>query len=192
MSLLMLLSRLLCSDLVEYCHNRCCHHFCCRLSSKVLARILLDLDAAGVLRDAAADLGTAQSSGTPSDVRPADHWMSGPSQNNRFCSSGTRRSLLKTVWYLVGNRGMDPYSSPYIIPNIRLHNPFPHSLLKLLRTRQKSSSAAAGRIPAVANARFGPSLADRSGGRDTWLTQRAQYPLNREYTLNQKGIFIMV
>ena len=28
---------------------------------------------------------------------------------------------------------MDPYSSPYIIPNNCLHNPFPHSLL---RTRQ--------------------------------------------------------
>ena len=24
--------------------------------------------------------------------------------------------------------GMDPYSSPYIIPNASLHNPFPHSL----------------------------------------------------------------
>ena len=28
---------------------------------------------------------------------------------------------------------MDPYSSPYIIPNNSPHNPFPHSLL---RTRQ--------------------------------------------------------
>ena len=28
---------------------------------------------------------------------------------------------------------MDPYRSPYIIPNNSLHNPFPHSLL---RTRQ--------------------------------------------------------
>ena len=30
---------------------------------------------------------------------------------------------------------MDPYSSPYIIPNNSLHNPFPHSLLS---TRQLS------------------------------------------------------
>ena len=37
-----------------------------------------------------------------------------------------------TVWFLVGNGGMDPYGSPYIFPN-SLHNPFPHSLL---RTRQ--------------------------------------------------------
>ena len=30
-----------------------------------------------------------------------------------------------TVWFLVGNGGMDPYSSPYIIPNHSPHNPFP-------------------------------------------------------------------
>ena len=29
---------------------------------------------------------------------------------------------------------MDPFSSPYIIPNSSFHNPFPHSLL---RTRQQ-------------------------------------------------------
>ena len=29
------------------------------------------------------------------------------------------------VWCLVGNGGMDPYSSPYIIPNNSPHNPFP-------------------------------------------------------------------
>ena len=38
-------------------------------------------------------------------------------------------------WCLVGNGGMDPYSSPYIIPNDSPHNPFPHfspfSCLKL-------------------------------------------------------------
>ena len=32
---------------------------------------------------------------------------------------------------------MDPYSSPYIIPNSSPHNPFPHSLL---RTRESFSS----------------------------------------------------
>ena len=32
---------------------------------------------------------------------------------------------------------MDPYSSPYRIPNNGAHNPFPHSLL---RTRQKFQS----------------------------------------------------
>ena len=31
--------------------------------------------------------------------------------------------------FTVGNGGMDPYSSPYIIPNSSPHNPFPHSLL---------------------------------------------------------------
>ena len=35
----------------------------------------------------------------------------------------------------VGNGGMDPFSSLYIIPNSSLHNPFPHSLL---RTRQST------------------------------------------------------
>ena len=29
------------------------------------------------------------------------------------------------VCFLVGNGGVDPYSSPYIIPNNSLHNPFP-------------------------------------------------------------------
>ena len=37
------------------------------------------------------------------------------------------------VWCTVGNGGMDPYSSPYIIPIDSLHTPFPHSLP---RTRQ--------------------------------------------------------
>ena len=37
------------------------------------------------------------------------------------------------VWCLVGNGGMDPYSSPYILPKNSPHNPFPHSLLS---TRQ--------------------------------------------------------
>ena len=36
---------------------------------------------------------------------------------------------------------MDPYSSPYIIPNSSLHNPFPHSLL---RTRQVSVTGVRG------------------------------------------------
>ena len=34
-----------------------------------------------------------------------------------------------SVWFLVGNGGMDPYSSPYTIPNNCPHNPFPHFLL---------------------------------------------------------------
>ena len=34
-----------------------------------------------------------------------------------------------TVWFLVGNGGMDPYSSPYIIPNYSPKNPSPQSLL---------------------------------------------------------------
>ena len=41
---------------------------------------------------------------------------------------------------------MDPYRSPYIIPNNSLHNPFPHSLL---RTRQSRAwSFMAGRFRA--------------------------------------------
>ena len=34
-----------------------------------------------------------------------------------------------SVWCLVGNGGMDPYSSPYITPNNSPPNPIPHSLL---------------------------------------------------------------
>ena len=48
-----------------------------------------------------------------------------------------------SVWCLVRNGGMDPYSSPYIIPSNCLHNPFPHSLL---RTRQISVVASRDRI----------------------------------------------
>ena len=40
-------------------------------------------------------------------------------------------------WCLVGNEGMDPYSSPYIVSNNSLHNPFPHSLLS---TRESAAS----------------------------------------------------
>ena len=36
---------------------------------------------------------------------------------------------------------MDPYSSPYIIPNHSPHNPFPHSLLRI---RQKLGIARKG------------------------------------------------
>ena len=34
------------------------------------------------------------------------------------CHSSTNAS---TVWFLVGNGGMDPYSSPYIIPITQSH-----------------------------------------------------------------------
>ena len=40
---------------------------------------------------------------------------------------------VSTYPFLVGNGGMDSYSSPYIIPTSSPHKPFPHSLL---RTRQ--------------------------------------------------------
>ena len=40
-----------------------------------------------------------------------------------------------TVRFLVGNGGMDPYSSPYIIPNNSPHIPFPHSLLSTRELR---------------------------------------------------------
>ena len=43
------------------------------------------------------------------------------------------RALWCGPWFLVGNGGMDPYSSPYVITNIGPQYPFPHSLL---RTRQ--------------------------------------------------------
>ena len=40
-----------------------------------------------------------------------------------------RPSRISSPLCLVGNGGMDPYSSPYIIiPNNSPHNPFPHSL----------------------------------------------------------------
>ena len=48
-------------------------------------------------------------------------------------SPSSRIKPRSSVWCLVGNGGMDPHTSPYIIPNNSLHNPFPHSLL---RTRQ--------------------------------------------------------
>ena len=41
--------------------------------------------------------------------------------------SGSVRKL--TPWCLGGNGGMDPYSSPYIIPKNNPYVPFPHSLL---------------------------------------------------------------
>ena len=34
---------------------------------------------------------------------------------------------------------MDPYSSPYIIPNNSLHNPFPHSLREVRGDAQQRS-----------------------------------------------------
>ena len=39
-------------------------------------------------------------------------------------------------WCLGGNGGMDPYSSPYIMPNNSPHSPFPHSLLSTREPRQ--------------------------------------------------------
>ena len=44
--------------------------------------------------------------------------------------SGT---LNPTLWFLVGNGGMDPYDSPLRSPIVSPKNPFPHSLL---RTRE--------------------------------------------------------
>ena len=49
-----------------------------------------------------------------------------------------------TVWCLVGNGGLDPYSSPYIIPNNSLHNPFPHSLLRTGQMNAWSTAKAMG------------------------------------------------
>ena len=51
---------------------------------------------------------------------------------SRVCRRGPVIAAF-SVWCL-GNGGMDPYSSPYIIPNNSPHNPFPHSLR---RTRLK-------------------------------------------------------
>ena len=41
-----------------------------------------------------------------------------------------------TLWFLVGNGGMDPYDSPLRSPLVGPNNPFPHSLL---RTREKTA-----------------------------------------------------
>ena len=40
-------------------------------------------------------------------------------------------TVTKSPWCLVGNGGMDPYSSPYIIPIDNPKDPFPHSLLSI-------------------------------------------------------------
>ena len=56
----------------------------------------------------------------------------------------------KTVWCLVGNGGMDPFSSPYITPNSSLPNPFPHSLL---RTRRANFCNASSLFPAFCSQR---------------------------------------
>ena len=34
-----------------------------------------------------------------------------------------------SVWFLVGNGGMDPYDNPLRVPNSSPYNPFLHSLL---------------------------------------------------------------
>ena len=51
-----------------------------------------------------------------------------------FQLSGYYYTVTTSPWCLVGNGGMDPYYSPYIIPNNCRHNPFPHSLLRTRRT----------------------------------------------------------
>ena len=61
------------------------------------------------------------------------NWVLAPSQESMSLVTpgfNTTSHLLveKSVWCLVWNGGMDPYSSPYITPNNSLHNPFPHSL----------------------------------------------------------------
>ena len=72
----------------------------------------------------------------------------GRSRKKRHCqkqesrSHGTLNS--KAVWFLVGNGGMDPYSSPHIIPNNSPQNPFPHSRR---RTRQKGTVQSFGKMP---------------------------------------------
>ena len=43
-------------------------------------------------------------------------------------------------WCLGGNGGMDPYSSPYIIPNKNPYSPFPHSLLSTREVLELSVS----------------------------------------------------
>ena len=65
------------------------------------------------------------------------------SEQGRAHGHGPMALSAATVWCLVGNGGMDPYSSPYIIPNNRPHSPFP---LSFLRTRQAiaASPGAAG------------------------------------------------
>ena len=53
----------------------------------------------------------------------------------RLLQSGQWAESVVAGKALAANGEMDPYSSPYIIPNTSLHNPFPHPLL---RTRQRS------------------------------------------------------
>ena len=51
----------------------------------------------------------------------------------RECNAILHTLMPLSVWFLVGNGGMDPFSSPYRIPNNSPPHPFPHSPL---RTRQ--------------------------------------------------------
>ena len=48
-------------------------------------------------------------------------------------SLGTRFEHTLSVWFLVGNGGVDPYDAPLRVPYSGPYNPFPHSPL---RTRQ--------------------------------------------------------
>ena len=69
---------------------------------------------------------------------------------------GSHLDANSTPWCLVGNGGMDPCSSPYIIiPSNRPQHPFPHSLL---RTRQVS---AGGTMVRVHGQHFRPHGQDR-------------------------------
>ena len=54
-------------------------------------------------------------------------------QGSVYAGLGGLLEVRIRVWCLVGNGGMDPHSSPYMIPKNSPPNPFPHSLL---RTRQ--------------------------------------------------------
>ena len=45
-----------------------------------------------------------------------------------------------SVWFFVGNGGMDPCSSPYTIPNNSPQYPFPHSLARTRESRESVSS----------------------------------------------------
>ena len=65
---------------------------------------------------------------------------------------------------LGGNGGMDPYSSPYMIPNYNPYNPFPHALLSTRESLCLSLSflAASELLVSCAEGSHTPSLNPKS------------------------------
>ena len=69
------------------------------------------------------------STATTTNITAARTARSSTRRSSEHGVSTCHRQKPSTPWCLAGNGGVDPYTSPYIIPNNSPHNPFPHSLL---------------------------------------------------------------